>query len=69
MPEMGGNQLVEAVQQKFPEIKILIISGYGDEPNLTTGDKKFKYQKLIKPYKSEDMLTQVRILLDEERDS
>ena len=64
MPEMDGYQLAAKVQEKYPAIKIQLVSGFSDDRhiNMVNGDL---YENLIyKPYQSHVLLKRVRDLLD-----
>ncbi len=39
MPEMSGLELLEAVKIKYPKLKVIIVTAYGDEQNLNKAKK------------------------------
>ena len=65
MPEMGGRDLVRKLVLRYPNLKVLYMSGYTDQPldleELPDSRKAF----LLKPFASEDLLRILRDLLDE----
>ncbi len=64
MPKMDGYQLAKIVSEKYPEIKIQIVSGYSDDRNLDAGYDQLHEPLLNKPYSSEELLKRVREALD-----
>ena len=64
MPEMDGYQFVPIVQEKYPDIKIQMVSGFTDESHLGIKDKSLHVNLLHKPYQIEELLKRVRSLLD-----
>ena len=64
MPEMDGYQFVSIVQEKYPDIKIQMVSGFTDESHLGIKDKSLHENLLHKPYQIEELLKRVRSLLD-----
>ena len=65
MPEMDGYELCNAVKQTFPEMKILVSSGYSDDIHLAHKDEELQEKQLNKPYKSKELINRVRELLDQ----
>ena len=63
MPIMDGYQLVDQVQKKYPEIKILLTSGFTDRRTLDQKDEEKKRKLLYKPYTSVELLRRVSALL------
>jgi CheY-like chemotaxis protein len=51
MPEMNGGELADAVQGQFPELPILLISGYADLP---TG-LALRFNRLSKPFYQDEL--------------
>nr|MBI3611828.1 response regulator [Nitrospirota bacterium] len=64
MPEMGGRDLIRHLIVRYPNLKVLYMSGYTDEPvdlqELPDSIKAF----MQKPFSSEVLLRTVRDLLD-----
>lgn len=65
MPEMDGYQLATIVKDKYPEIKIQLVSGFTDERNMGMDDKQLQQDLLQKPFNSQDLLQRIRELCDE----
>lgn len=64
MPLMGGPELVKSFSEKFPDVKILYMSGYMDDSAFKK-DLPDKNQNFIqKPFASKVLLKKVRDLLD-----
>ncbi len=64
MPGIDGYQLASEARKQFPEIKIVVASGYSERANAQNSNDS-DYQKLVKPYNLADLLTKVREMLDE----
>jgi len=65
MPVMDGYQLAAITQEKYPAVKIQLVSGFADNYNADMVDKELKHQLLHKPYNMKTLLKRVRELLDE----
>ncbi len=63
MPEMDGYQLAERVLEDFPQIKILMASGFADGRHLSSSNNDLHLHMIYKPYTSKSLLIQVRRLL------
>jgi len=63
MPGMNGYQLASEVNKKYPQIKIIIASGYNDESQSQQTHNSL-YQYLDKPFRSGDLLKSIRLLLN-----
>ena len=63
MPNMGGYELASIVQEKYPEIKIQLVSGYTGSENNEDMESELFVNLLSKPYKTEDLLSRIRVLL------
>jgi len=62
MPQMNGRELAEAVRGLYPNLPILMVSGYaGDLPEQFMESPHIKF--LAKPYKDSELTTQVRSVL------
>ena len=65
MPVMDGYQLVDQVQNMYPDMKILLTSGFTDRRTLDLKEEKKKRKLLYKPYTSVELLSRVSELLNE----
>ena len=65
MPGMTGFELLEAVKSQFPQIKVSMISAYGDDDNydkaISSGAKEF----FTKPINFDSLKQELHQLLDE----
>jgi YesN/AraC family two-component response regulator len=65
MPEMNGHQLARLVRQKYPAIKIQLMSGFDDRE--TKSDSEPEHGPLLyKPFDASSLLQRVRKLLDQD---
>ena len=65
MPEMDGFELARQIQEKFPVIKIQMVSGYNDDYFVRSANKDLHSKQLDKPYRSDILLSRIRELLDQ----
>ena len=65
MPKMGGRELAEALQRDYPELKILLTSGYSAGTAEASGILKPGVVFLQKPYTATALASAIRKLLDE----
>ena len=63
IPEMDGYELAAIVQQKYPDIKIQLASGYNDKPLKNMADESLRKLVLSKPYMSKDLLQRIKDIL------
>ena len=66
MPEIDGYQLAATVLEKYPAIKIQLVSGLSDTPNMNMVDDSLHRSMIYKPYNTDILLKRIRELLDEE---
>jgi len=59
MPGMTGVELANRARERFPDLPILLATGYADLPSGTTTD----LPRLSKPYQQTDLATQISRLL------
>ena len=64
MPEMDGYQLASITQEKHPNIKIQMVSGFTDDSQLAIKDKSLHENLLHKPYQAQLVFKRIRSLLD-----
>lgn len=63
MPKMDGYELASKVRQSYPEVKIIIASGYNEKAEAEEGEGAI-FEKLDKPYNADDLLSKIRDSLD-----
>jgi len=64
MPEMSGDELASTVKQQYPQLPILLASGYSEQHNLNQLDPELYENILIKPFDSTALLQRIRSLLN-----
>ncbi|MCA5010913.1 response regulator, partial [Clostridioides difficile] len=70
MPEMDGMELMQHLNQHYPEIKIIILSGYNDFEYLQMSIKNRVMEYLLKPTDLDEFevtFRKIKERLDEER--
>ncbi|PCJ14837.1 MAG: hypothetical protein COB04_14325 [Gammaproteobacteria bacterium] len=66
MPEMNGYELSALVKERYPTVKIQLVSGYSDDAEKNIVKKSKQANLLQKPISSKDLLVRIKTLLDEE---
>jgi two-component system, cell cycle sensor histidine kinase and response regulator CckA len=66
MPQAGGRQVAEHALRRFPELKVLYISGYTDDAVVLNGVLEAEVAFLQKPFSPDALLRKVRELLHRE---
>ena len=64
MPEMDGYELATIVQEKYPNIKIQLASGFNDDRHVDNINDSLHENLLHKPYHSKKLLLRIRELLN-----
>jgi CheY-like chemotaxis protein len=64
MPEMGGRELAEQAAALYPNMKVLIMSGYTDDALAREGIKVRGTPFLQKPFTLQELARRVREVLD-----
>jgi two-component system, cell cycle sensor histidine kinase and response regulator CckA len=64
MPEMSGIELAESIALSYPEIKVLLMSGYTRDETARRGIASERYAFLEKPFTPAKLASRVRELLD-----
>jgi CheY-like chemotaxis protein len=62
---MNGYQLAEKAIKMYPELKILLTSGFTSRTIVENGLEKFNANLLSKPYRKMELAQRVRFILDE----
>jgi len=63
MPGIDGYQLASIVSEKYPNIKIQLVSGFSDERHQILVNKSIQENILSKPYNTDDLLRCIQRLL------
>jgi signal transduction histidine kinase len=63
MPKMSGRQLAEHLGPRWPDMKVLYMSGYTDDAILRYGVREEEVSFLQKPFSSEGLVAKVRQVL------
>ena len=63
MPGMNGYQLAMEVQRLYPQVKIQVISGYGENHFEGTVHQELHQNRLIKPVYASELLKRIRSLV------
>ena len=66
MPRMSGPELVARLRGTLPQLKVLYISGYTSSSLTDFGNIKEGINLIHKPVSAQDLLTRLRMMLDEE---
>jgi CheY-like chemotaxis protein len=69
MPDMGGIELAGRIAGKWPQLKVVYMSGYAEGDKLQSGVAKFERSFLQKPFSAESLVLKVREVLDAEAKS
>ena len=64
MPELGGRELAEKLNSKFPEIKVLFTSGYTDNHIVKNGELERGVNFIQKPFTVNGLSRKLREILD-----
>ena len=65
MPEMNGYQLATEVRNLYPDIKIQLASGFSESSHIDLVGKTLQENVLHKPYKAQELLQRLQVLLTE----
>jgi len=64
MPGMNGYQLAQQVREKYPAIKIQMVSGFNSMEEEAEIDERLHKDQMSKPFNAEQLLKRIRYLLD-----
>jgi CheY-like chemotaxis protein len=65
MPNIDGYELASIVKEKYPHIKVQLVSGFAGSRNSNMVDASLQKNMLHKPVNSEDLLSRVRELAEQ----
>jgi DNA-binding response OmpR family regulator len=60
MPHMDGMALLSKLRDRSPALPVLMVSGYGEESFWSQAIGRGAKDYLLKPFKSEEVVTQIR---------
>ena len=64
MPDMTGRELAREIRTRYPEMRILVCSGFSPTRESELGEIDYVSSYVQKPYQRRDLLTRVRAALD-----
>jgi len=64
MPEMDGYELAAIVKEKYPSVKIQLVSGFSREREQDSIDDELQKNILLKPYNSKKLYEKIRSVID-----
>jgi two-component system cell cycle sensor histidine kinase/response regulator CckA len=64
MPDMGGLALAGQLRERWPDLKLVYMSGYAEGDKLEPGTQEFQTSFLQKPFSAENLVLKVREVLD-----
>ena len=64
MPRMSGKKLIEAVEARWPGLRVLVLSGYSEDQVASLGVTGPKFAALAKPASVPKLAAAIRTLLD-----
>ena len=64
MPKMSGIELLEKLQQLYPELPVIIMTAYGTVEKAVTAMKKGAFDYILKPFKNEEILVTIAKALE-----
>lgn len=65
MPEIDGYQLAGMVRERYPDMKIMLVSGYTDDRDADYGVNSQQYELMEKPFDTQELLQKIRQMLDQ----
>jgi len=67
MPGKNGFELAAIVEEKYPQVKIQMVSGYNDGLHTKIVNEELNKKIIYKPYSSQVILERIRSLLNEDK--
>lgn len=65
MPGMSGPDMIKQVSEQYPDLKVIFISGYGEDAFIETFGMERKFNFLSKPYTLKQLATKVKEVLED----
>ncbi len=66
MPGISGIELLKTIKQDYPEIDVVMMTGYGSIPSAVEAIKLGAYDYITKPFKADDLKSLFRRLLEKQ---
>ena len=63
MPKASGLEILEIISQKYPDLKVIIVTGYKPVETATEAVRLGASGYIVKPFKSNEVLATVRSIL------
>ncbi len=63
MPKASGLEILEIISQKYPDLKVIIVTGYKSVETATEAVRLGASGYIVKPFKSNEVLATVRSIL------
>ena len=67
MPNMGGLELLQAIQKHTPNVITVIMTGFGTVETAIDAMKKGAYDYILKPFKVEEVVHTIRRALEKQK--
>ena len=64
MPHMDGIQLLQKIKESWPETEVIIVTAHGSIKSAVDAIKKGAYSYILKPFEPDDVVNQVKKVLD-----
>jgi DNA-binding NtrC family response regulator len=62
MPKMNGIELLKKIKERYPKLKVIMITAYGDEQNFNSAKKYGAEEYFIKPIEFDTLKAKLTIL-------
>lgn len=60
MPGLGGKETLQLIRSRYPEIKVILLTGHGSTQDAEEGIRLGAYDYLAKPINIEELLAKIR---------
>lgn len=67
MPQMPGSELAHKMKERSPQLRVLFVSGYADDPSFQQGDWKTVGEFLSKPFDRDMLADKLASMFETER--
>lgn len=66
MPRMNGFELLKAVKDRFPDMRVIMMTGYSDDFTVKDALRLNADEYIIKPFNTHDITSVVKSVLEEQ---